>query len=172
MGRRYGEMFMKIQSIEALDDMTLVAVFLDGTEKKYNIRQLYQELPQLKALEEDLTLFKSVRVSPGGYAIEWNDELDLAAEEIWYSGEDTGKRYEVDLEHSVAAELAKAREAVGMTQRDLAQAANVSQYDINKIESAKANPSLNTLKRLAKGMGMQLHLVFMPVKENSNKHKI
>lgn len=165
-------MFMKIQSIQALDDMTLVAVFLDGTEKSYNIRQLYQELPQLKALEEDITLFKSVRVSPGGYAVEWNDELDLAAEEIWYSGEDTGKRYEVDLEHSVAAELAKAREAVGMTQRDLAQATNVSQYDINKIESAKANPSLNTLKRLAKGMGMQLHLVFTPVEENANKDKI
>ena len=33
IGRRYGEMFMKIQSIEALDDMTLVAVFFDGAEK-------------------------------------------------------------------------------------------------------------------------------------------
>lgn len=163
---------MKIQSIQAMDDMTLVAVFWDGTEKSYNIRQLYQELPQLKALEEDLSLFKSVKVSPGGYAIEWNDELDLAAEELWYSGKDTGKRYEVDLEHSVAAEFARARESVGMTQRDLAQATKISQYDINEIECAKANPSLNTLKRLAKGMGMQLHLVFTPIEENASKHKI
>ena len=77
----------------------------------------------------------------------------------------------MDFEHSVAAELAKARESVGMTQRDLAQATDVSQYDINKIECAKANPSLNTLKRLAKGMGMQLHLVFTPIKENASKHK-
>lgn len=35
-------------------------------------------MPQLKAREEDLTLYKSVKVGPGGYAIEWNDELNLA----------------------------------------------------------------------------------------------
>ena len=72
----------------------------------------------------------------------------------------TGRRYELDLEHRLAAALVKAREAAGITQKELARLTGIAQGDISKIENATANPSLRTLKRLAAGMGMRVQLTF------------
>ena len=49
-----------------------------------------------------------------------------------------------------------------MTQKDLAEAIGIDQLDISKIETGNANPALSTLIRLAEGMGMVLHLEFIP----------
>jgi len=35
---------------------------------------------------KDEELFNSAFLSPGGYAVIWNDEIDLAIEEIWVKG--------------------------------------------------------------------------------------
>ena len=145
--------------------MTLVAVFWDGTEKKYDVRQMYHICPQMRVLEDDTSLYRTVRVDTGGYGVSWNDDLDLDAEEIWDNGEATGKKYVLDLEHSVAAELVRAREYCKMTQKELASKTRIAQGDISKIENASANPSLNTLKRLAAGMGMDVKIVFTPMEK-------
>ncbi len=155
----------RIESIYAEDDMTLVAVFWDGTEKKYDVRQMYHICPQMRVLEDDTSLYRTVRVDTGGYGVSWNDDLDLDAEEIWDNGEATGKKYVLDLEHSVAAELVRAREYCKMTQKELASKTRIAQGDISKIENASANPSLNTLKRLAAGMGMDVKIVFTPMEK-------
>ena len=62
----------------------------------------------------------------------------------------------------LAESLAAARDIVGMTQKQLSEATGIYQADISKIERAAANPSLNTLKRLADGMGMDLKIEFAP----------
>ena len=155
----------RIERICAEDDMTLVAVFRDGTEKKYDVRQMYDICPQLRVLEDDAGLYRAVKVDTGGYGVSWNDDLDLDAEEIWDNGEATGKKYVLDLEHSVAAELVRAREYCKMTQKELARKTRIAQGDISKIENANANPSLNTLKRLATGMGMDVKIVFTPMEK-------
>ena len=51
----------------------------------------------------------------------------------------------------------------GMTQKDLAEKTGITQSDISRLENGSANPSLKTLQRLAKGMGMNLKLEFVPV---------
>ena len=56
---------------------------------------------------EDISLFKKARLSPGGYAVEWNDDLDLDAEEIWVSGTETGLRYYLTPKEELAARLAE-----------------------------------------------------------------
>ena len=40
---------------------------------------------------EDLTLFRQAKLSPGGYAVVWNDDLDLDGEEIWECGTEIRK---------------------------------------------------------------------------------
>ena len=50
-----------------------------------------------------------------------------------------------------------------MTQKDLAEKTGITQSDISRLENGSANPSLKTLQRLAKGMGMNLKLEFVPV---------
>jgi len=49
-----------------------------------------------------------------------------------------------------------ARLAKGMRLADLAKVSNCSESLISKIENNKATPSLNTLHRLAKGLGMTI----------------
>lgn len=58
--------------------------------------------------------------------------------------------------------IAVPRKSSHMTQKELAEATGIDQSDISKIETGNANPALSTLMRLAEGMGMVLHLEFVP----------
>ena len=49
-----------------------------------------------------------------------------------------------------------------MTQKELSEKTGITQADISRIENGTRNPSLNMIKRLAKGMGMRLKLEFIP----------
>lgn len=154
-------MYHKIKTIKALDNLKLLAVFQDGTEKEYNVRALDSIFPQFKELEKNPELFAQVKVDVGGYGISWNDELDLAADEIWECGITVGKK-EVGLANMVAERLVSARDSVGMTQCRLAEETGIYQADISKIERGLANPSLLTLQRLADGMDMEIVIEFVP----------
>ena len=39
----------------------------------------------------------------------------------------------------------------------------ITQNDISKLENGNANPSLQTLKKLANGLGMAIKLEFVPI---------
>ena len=68
-------------------------------------------------------------------------------------------------EFAIVMAISEARRNTGLTQTQLAAKTGIDQSDINRIESGDANPSLNTLKRLAAGMDMRLKLEFVPVGE-------
>ena len=53
-----------------------------------------------------------------------------------------------------------AREEQGLTQKELADKAGMTQADLSRLETMSANPTLRTLKKLAAGMGKTLHIVF------------
>jgi ribosome-binding protein aMBF1 (putative translation factor) len=53
-----------------------------------------------------------------------------------------------------------ARTEQNLSQRQLSERTGITQADICKIESGEANPTLQTLKRLAAGLGMTLELKF------------
>ena len=154
-------MYRKVKSIKALEDLKLLAIFQDGTEKEYNVRMLCSVFPQFKAFETNPELFTQVKVDVGGYGISWNDELDLSADEIWECGITVGKK-ETGLTNMVAERLVSARDSVGMTQCRLAEETGIYQADISKIERGLANPSLLTLQRLADGMDMEIVIEFVP----------
>jgi len=86
---------------------------------------------------------------------------DYLAEQM----KDPGFRTEYEAlepEFAIIQAMIEARKATGLTQSQLAERAGISQGDISKIETGNANPSLNTLKRLAKSMDMRLRLEFLP----------
>lgn len=80
-------MFHKIKNIEAKEDFILVAYFYDGTVKEYDVKPLFEELPVFNDLKTAHGLFEQVKVDAGGYGISWNDNLDLACEELWSKGQ-------------------------------------------------------------------------------------
>ena len=58
--------------------------------------------------------------------------------------------------------LIDARLRSGITQKSLSEATGIAQGDISKLERGVGNPSIRTLQRLARGMGMTLHIEFIP----------
>ena len=69
-------------------------------------------------------------------------------------------------EFTIIQAMLEARKSSGLTQKQLAERTGIAQADISRIETGEANPSLNTLKRLASGMDMKLKLEFLPVGES------
>ena len=68
-------------------------------------------------------------------------------------------------EYAIKQALIEARKSSGLTQQQLSERTGIAQCDISKLERGNANPSLRTLQRLAKGMGMRLNLSFTPIHE-------
>lgn len=79
---------------------------------------------------------------------------------------ETRKEYEdLQPEYDIIHAMIKARIDQNMTQKDLSKATGITQADISRIENGTRNPSLEMLKRLAKGMGMQLQLQLVPIQK-------
>lgn len=65
-------------------------------------------------------------------------------------------------ERAVIQAMIDARRTAGLTQKELSERTGIAQGDISKLENGNANPSVRTLQRLARGMGMTLKVEFLP----------
>lgn len=74
-----------------------------------------------------------------------------------------GREYEaIQPEMDVIRAIVNARTSQSLTQNELAKRTGINQADISKLENGTRNPSINLLKRLAEGMGMNLKIEFVP----------
>lgn len=74
------------------------------------------------------------------------------------------KEYDaLEPEFVIIQALIDARKSNGITQQELSKRTGITQADISKLENGNANPSVKTLKKLAKGLNMQLKIEFVPV---------
>jgi toxin-antitoxin system, antitoxin component, xre family len=65
-------------------------------------------------------------------------------------------------ELDVIRAIVDARTSQNLTQKQLSERTGINQADISKLENGTRNPTLNMLKRLAKGMNMELKIEFTP----------
>ena len=65
-------------------------------------------------------------------------------------------------EYDIIQTMIDARVQQNMTQKDLSDRTEITQADISRIENGTRNSSLNMVKKLAQGLGMQLKLEFIP----------
>ena len=72
----------------------------------------------------------------------------------------------LEIEYQLKQALIDIRNEKHLTQKDLAELTGIHQSDISKIENGNANPSLNTLRRLADGLGKKLKLEFVDTDKN------
>ena len=66
-------------------------------------------------------------------------------------------------EMDVIRAMIDARISQNLTQKELAEKTGINQADISKMENGTRNPSLKLLKKLARGLGMQLKIEFVPL---------
>ncbi len=78
-------MHHRIKSVEPLSGMSLLVEFRAGTVKGCSFVPYLDRWGTLRPLL-DPKLFNRVQVSHGGYGVEWNDELDLSCNDLWFDG--------------------------------------------------------------------------------------
>ncbi len=77
--------FHTIKSVKPLKDMIIEVLFFSGECKQYDIKPLTKKFKSFEKLN-DINLFNKVKVDIGGYAIIWDENIDLSSEEIWKNG--------------------------------------------------------------------------------------
>ncbi len=138
--------------------------FQSGEVKDYDVSALFSRYPQLKALK-DRELFLRGKLM-GSYGIYWNEDLDLEAETVYEDGKTVG-RTELPINLTVADALKSARANADISQSELSFRTGIDQSDISKLERGIGNPSVGTLERLAKAMGMKLDIqISLSLKDN------
>lgn len=63
---------------------------------------------------------------------------------------------------AVVRQLIALREQRGWSQRELAHRAGMKQPQLARLETGQVEPKLDTLQRLAKAMGCEVHVSFQP----------
>lgn len=79
-------MFYKMRTLTPLPGFNLEVSFETGEKRRYDVKTLFDRFPVFKRLMEN-DLFEKATLSPGGYGVIWNDDIDLAGDEIYYGGE-------------------------------------------------------------------------------------
>ncbi len=69
------------------------------------------------------------------------------------------KRAEIDFEVSIIGKMIEAREAKGLSQRELAEMSGVKQPAIARMENLKSTPQIDTLLKLLVPLGYTLEIV-------------
>ncbi len=79
-------MFYTVQSVEPKDNYILSVLFTDGVRMEYDMKPLFEKWEVFNNLKNIYGLYQQVRVDAGGFGISWNDEIDLASEELRLNG--------------------------------------------------------------------------------------
>lgn len=80
-------MFHKIKSVTPLQNFILSVHFSEGVTKHYDLKPLFLKYKMFSPLQSQPELYYSVSVDTGGYGIVWNDDIDIACDELFFNGE-------------------------------------------------------------------------------------
>ena len=99
---------------------------------------------------------KSTKFQPKGKFIPFNPDLILKNTQV-------KREYDqLQPEFALIRAMLDARTKQGLSQADIAKQMGTKQAVISRIETGKANPSLNFLKRLAEVLNLNLKITFTP----------
>ena len=146
-----------IKEIKMKDNLIVEAVFFCGIVKDFDVSTLFEKHPEYKVLEHDNGLWKNAELLPQGSGVYFNDDLVLTVDEIWKYGKAVGK-VSVEPKYTIAYAISSAREEHGLSQKQLSQLSDVTQCDISRIEGGVANPTIETLSKICKVLGLELSI--------------
>lgn len=75
-------------------------------------------------------------------------------------------------EYEIIKQVIKNRTEQNLTQKELAKRVGIKQSNISRLESGNYNPSLDFLKKIAGGLGKEIHIEFRdPSSPHSHKEE-
>lgn len=75
----------RIVAVEPKPNMLLSVTFDEGTVKELDIKPYLERFEPFRRLKNE-KLFQCVHVDCGGFAVAWNDDIDLDRYDIWEFG--------------------------------------------------------------------------------------
>lgn len=63
-------------------------------------------------------------------------------------------------QYQIIKAILDARKAANMTQKELSEITGITQADISRLESGNSNPTINTIQRIATGLGINIQVNF------------
>lgn len=79
-------MFHIVEAVKALPNFNLLVLFRTGEKKIYDVRPLFEKYEPFQSFLLTYRLFEQVKVAGGGYGIYWNEDIDLACDELYLNG--------------------------------------------------------------------------------------
>ena len=152
--------FKKIKFVYPTDDYQLIAFFTDGKKKIFDVKLLMNKYKPFKVFEKNPDLFYSARLAPGGYAVIWNDELDISADSVYFDGQtyDT-KKENARILKELKKYIKRIRKQEKVSQKVLSELSGIPQPAIARFESGTSDPQISTLSRLLCPLGYELQIV-------------
>jgi len=75
-----------VEAVSPMSNYFLEVLFDTGEYKLYDVKPLFKKIDVFKELKSTNGLFRQVVVGSLGHAVEWNDDIDIAAEELYCNG--------------------------------------------------------------------------------------
>gem|GEM_PF-283556 len=74
----------RINVVKVIEDCKLLVKFDNGEIRKYDVSRLLDN--PMFALLKNPVFFRGFQVEPGGYALLWNEDIDISEYELWQHG--------------------------------------------------------------------------------------
>ena len=74
----------KIYNVTATENHQLLVEFENLEKRQYDVKPLLNN--EMFADLKNVAFFKNVKVEQGGYAVSWNDDIDISEYELWRNG--------------------------------------------------------------------------------------
>lgn len=150
-------MFHKITSLATLPDFVLLVGFQNGEYKQFDLKPYIDKYQPFRSLKDINGLYKQAKIDVGGFGIVWNDDLDVSAEGIYEQGISCSEPNDIEeYKQKLITELVKARNNVGVSQKQLEILSGVAQPCIARTEKGTTDPKLSTLLKLLEPLGLTL----------------
>ena len=78
--------YPKIKSVKVLKSYMLEVNFSSNEKKIYDMKPLLKK--NMFAPLKNWILFKTAQVEKGGYAVVWNNDIDISEYELWHHGKE------------------------------------------------------------------------------------
>lgn len=79
-------MFHKVKSVKPLQSFELVVEFTNGEMKKYDTKPLIKKYNTFSIFKNNYNFFRNVKLDVGGYAVIWDECIDISADELFENG--------------------------------------------------------------------------------------
>ncbi len=148
---------IKIQDVMHLGGFRLQLVFSDGTRGTVDLKEYVHAQPWAAPIR-DVERFSAAFVEHG--ALSWPGDIDVAPEALYALAHmlPSAKTFEQSQANELEMSLRELRRLAGMTQIELAAAADMQQSEVSKIER-RDDLLLSTLRRYVQALGGELDIV-------------